>query len=59
MSASPAGPEMNIKWNGDCCEALRASLITSAYSNYLSDEAMTREAYGPNYDRLAALNSKV
>jgi hypothetical protein len=34
--------------------------VPSAYSNYLTDEgeALTREAYGPNYDRLVALKKK-
>ena len=36
-------------------------LVPSAYSNYLTDEgeAITRQAYGPNYDRLVALKKKV
>jgi FAD binding domain-containing protein/berberine-like enzyme len=57
---SPADSEKNIKWNRDCCEALRPFLIPSAYSNYLTDEgeAVTREAYGPNYERLVALKKK-
>ena len=35
-------------------------LISSAYGNYASDEgeSIAREAYGPNYDRLAALKTK-
>jgi Berberine and berberine like len=35
-------------------------LIPSAYSNYLTDEgeAITREAYGANYERLVALKKK-
>jgi FAD binding domain/Berberine and berberine like len=60
MWESPADSEKNIKWNRDCCEALRPFLIPSAYSNYLTDEgeAITREAYGPNYERLVALKKK-
>jgi hypothetical protein len=60
MWESPADSEKNIKWNRDCCEALRPFLVPSAYSNYLTDEgeAMTREAYGPNYERLVALKKK-
>ena len=60
MWESPADSEKNIKWNRDCCEALRPFLIPSAYSNYVTDEgeAITREAYGPNYERLVALKKK-
>jgi hypothetical protein len=60
MWESPADSEKNIKWNRDCCEALRPFLVPSAYSNYLTEEgeAMTREAYGPNYERLVALKKK-
>jgi hypothetical protein len=34
--------------------------VPSAYSNYVTDEgeAVVREAYGPNYDRLVALKNK-
>ena len=60
MWESPADSEKNIQWNRDCCEALRPFLIPSAYSNYVTDEgeAITREAYGPNYERLVALKKK-
>jgi len=60
MWESPADSEKNIKWNRDCCEALRPFLIPGAYSNYLTDEgeAITRQAYGPNYERLVALKKK-
>jgi hypothetical protein len=60
MWESPADSEKNIKWNRDCCAALRPFLIPSAYSNYVTDEgeAITREAYGPNYERLVALKKK-
>ena len=60
MWESPADSEKNIRWNRECCAALRPFLVPSAYSNYLTDEgdAMTREAYGPNYDRLVALKRK-
>lgn len=60
MWESPADSEKNIRWNRECCEALRPFLVPSAYSNYLTDEgeALTREAYGPNYDRLVALKKK-
>ena len=60
MWESPADSEKNIQWNRDCCEALRPFLISSAYSNYVTDEgeAITRQAYGPNYERLVALKKK-
>jgi Berberine and berberine like len=39
---------------------MKPFLISSAYGNYLSDEgdAIAREAYGPNHDRLVALKNK-
>jgi hypothetical protein len=60
MWESPTDSEKNIQWNRGCCEALRPFLIPSAYSNYLTDEgeAITREAYGANYERLVALKKK-
>jgi hypothetical protein len=60
MWENPADSEKNIRWNRECCEALRPCLVSSAYSNYLSDEGETqvREAYGPNYQRLVALKNK-
>jgi hypothetical protein len=60
MWESPSESERNIRWNRECCEALRPFLIPSAYSNYVTDEgdALVREAYGPNYDRLVALKNK-
>jgi hypothetical protein len=52
--------DTNIRWNRECCEALRPFLIPSSYSNYVTDEgeAVVREAYGPNYGRLVALKKK-
>jgi len=60
MWESPSDSERNIRWNRECCEALRPFLVPSAYSNYVTDEgeAVVREAYGPNYDRLVALKNK-
>jgi hypothetical protein len=39
---------------------MRPYLVAGAYGNYVTDEgeSIAREAYGPNYDRLAALKSK-
>jgi hypothetical protein len=60
MWESPADSEKNIRWNRECCESLRPLLVPSAYSNYVTDEgeAVVREAYGPNYERLVALKNK-
>lgn len=57
---SPADSEKNIRWTRDCWTSMKPFLISSAYGNYVSDEgeAVAREAYGPNYDRLAALKNK-
>jgi len=39
---------------------LRPYLVAGAYGNYVTDEsdAIAREAYGCNYDRLVALKNK-
>lgn len=39
---------------------MKPFLISSSYGNYVSDEgeAIAREAYGSNYDRLVALKNK-
>jgi len=39
---------------------MKPFLISSSYGNYVSDEgeAIAREAYGANYDRLVALKNK-
>ena len=52
--------ERNIRWTRDCWQAMRPFLVAGSYSNYVSDEGDTvaREAYGSNYDRLAALKTK-
>ena len=57
---SPSDSEENIQWTRDCWSAMKPFLISSAYGNYVSDEgeAIAREAYGPNYDRLVALKNK-
>jgi hypothetical protein len=38
----------------------RPFLVAGSYGNYVADEgeAIAREAYGPNYDRLVALKNK-
>lgn len=56
----PSDSEENIGWTRECWSAMKPFLISSAYGNYVSDEgdAIAREAYGSNYDRLAALKKK-
>ena len=60
MWESPSDSEKNKQWTRECWEALRPFLVASSYSNYVADEgeAIAREAYGANYDRLAALKNK-
>lgn len=57
---SPSESRENIQWTRDCWTAMKPFLISSAYGNYVSDEgeAIAREAYGANYDRLVALKNK-
>ena len=60
MWESPSESEKNKQWTRECCESLRPFLFAGSYSNYVADEgdAITREAYGLNYDRLVALKNK-
>jgi len=60
MWADPADTEKNIRWTRECWEGLKLFLIAGAYGNYVTDEgdAIAREAYGCNYDRLVALKNK-
>jgi FAD/FMN-containing dehydrogenase len=57
---SPSDSEKNIQWTRDCWSAMKPFLISSSYGNYVSDEgdAVAREAYGSNYDRLVTLKNK-
>ena len=52
--------DVNRKWVQDFWQAARPYLSGRAYVNYLSQEGAdrVREAYGPNYERLAALKRK-
>jgi FAD/FMN-containing dehydrogenase len=52
--------EKNIQWTRECWEAMRPHLVAGSYGNYVTEEgeAIAREAYGPNYDRLVALKNK-
>jgi hypothetical protein len=60
MWTSPSESEKNIQWTHECWEAMRPFLASGSYGNYVADEgeSVARAAYGPNYDRLAALKNK-
>jgi FAD/FMN-containing dehydrogenase len=52
----PADSEENIAWTRELFAAMRPYLAERRYVNYLDDDDIaaspTREAFGPNYDRL-------
>ena len=52
--------DVNRKWAQDSLQAVEPYLSGRAYVNYLGQEGASRvhEAYGPNYERLAALKKK-
>jgi hypothetical protein len=52
---SPSESEANIQWTRDC-----SAVSDRAHTEITCrmKEAIAREAYGPNYDRLAALKNK-
>ena len=59
----PADDARMIRWARACWEALQPFVDQAVYVNALEDareegERRVREAYGPNYDRLAALKHK-
>lgn len=60
MWESPSGTEANMRWTRECWEAMKPNLVAGSYGNYVSDEgeAIAREAYGCNYERLVALKNK-
>jgi FAD/FMN-containing dehydrogenase len=60
MWENPSDTEKNILWTRECYDALRPFLAGGAYGNYVADEgeAIAREAYGPNYNRLVSLKNK-
>jgi len=60
MSPDPADIEKNTRWAREFWAAMQPFVAGRVYVNYLgADEAdRIREAYGPNYDRLAALKKK-
>ncbi|HYB25834.1 MAG TPA: FAD-binding oxidoreductase [Solirubrobacteraceae bacterium] len=56
----PADSEHNIAWTNELFDALQPFLGSGVYVNNLGDEGdqRTRQAYGHNYDRLAALKTQ-
>ena len=52
--------DLNRKWVQNFWQAMQPHLSGRAYVNYLGQEGAdrVREAYGPNFDRLAALKKK-
>jgi FAD/FMN-containing dehydrogenase len=60
MWESPSETEKNLQWTRECWQAMQSYLVAGSYGNYVADEgeAIAREAYGPNYDRLVALKNK-
>ena len=56
----PAHADTNIRWTRELWEAMQPHLAEAVYVNYLGEEGeeRVRAAYGPNYDRLAALKKK-
>jgi FAD/FMN-containing dehydrogenase len=60
MWENPSDSEKNQQWTRECWEAVRPFLVAGSYGNYVADEgeAISRDAYGPNYDRLVALKNK-
>ena len=60
MWTDPSETEKNVQWTRECCDAMRPYSVAGSYGNYVTDEgeAIAREAYGCNYDRLVALKNK-
>lgn len=60
MWTDPSESEKNRQWTRECWSAMRPFLVAGSYGNYVTDEgeAIAREAYGPNYDRLVELKDK-
>lgn len=52
--------EKNVQWTRECWGAMKPYLAAGSYGNYVTDEgeAIAREAYGQNYDRLVTLKNK-
>jgi Berberine and berberine like/FAD binding domain len=60
MWTGPSETGKNLEWTRECWEAMRPFLVAGSYGNYVTDEgeAIAREAYGPNYDRLVVIKNK-
>lgn len=56
---SPADDERNIRWTREVHTAMEPYLERAVYVNDLGDDEAERvpAAYGPNYDRLAAIKA--
>ncbi len=57
----PAATDENVAWTRATYDAVEPHFARRHYVNYLEDEAgqdRVRDAYGPNYQRLAALKAK-
>jgi len=56
----PSETEANVRWVRETFAALEPFMAPQVYVNYLADDdsARTREAYGPNYDRLVELKRR-
>jgi FAD/FMN-containing dehydrogenase len=56
----PAETETNVRWVRETFAALEPYMASQVYVNYLADDdgARTRDAYGPNYDRLVDLKQR-
>jgi FAD/FMN-containing dehydrogenase len=57
----PTTSDDNVAWARETYDAVQPHFATRRYVNYLEDEAaeaQIRDAYGPNYERLAELKAK-
>jgi FAD/FMN-containing dehydrogenase len=58
--SDPTDSARNIQWTREFFEAMQPFLESGAYINLMGEEGeeVVREAYGSNYERLAALKDK-
>jgi hypothetical protein len=56
----PGETETNVRWVRETFAALEPYMAPQVYVNYLADDegSRTRDAYGPNYDRLVELKRR-
>jgi hypothetical protein len=56
----PSETETNVRWVRETFAALQPYMAPQVYVNYLGDDesARTRDAYGPNYERLVNLKRR-